>query len=565
MQTHALQNAATLIPATLKGGSAPFPQGVGSFGSHLDRAMEKGGAAHNEPLASQSKSTLGDAPGHTGLPVANAMPGAEGKPRAGAAVFPAASAAPLTPAYAPAPVILVAMSGGPGSSTESGTVPTSAASTASAPASSSKGLSWLMSMIPDVFAGQPGQTVGAAIAKSAAGDANPPDAAKKLSDAAAVTSQSANTNSNPAANSTSATAPKSSPSVKGDSATASPRDAAEIQAAAQSLENSGLALFSKTTSADGGALPSVFQSHSSGPAAASRGMTDSPSPAASASAPHLQPAAGTASQVPAKDIAAGNTAGTAQAQATHADASPAVKPTAPATGDGAKNGASQDSAGKSANPGQTASAPGATATTGAASAATNAVQAAANGFPAALSQSAAGGSPSSHAGTPTQGAATQTTVGDRVAAAMDSPVNAPGNPVNAASLLQTPQGRSEMRVAVQTENMGTLQLHAVLDGGRVGASISVVGHEAHTLLSNELPALQQVLTDQNLRIDHLTVINSPMSSGAGAGDGRNFQSGDFNHPQGRDTRWYSSVPIVASGAGEARAPADLRRRLSVRA
>ncbi|MGH7248575.1 MAG: hypothetical protein ACREH9_10770, partial [Pseudomonadota bacterium] len=268
-----------------------------------------------------------------------------------------------------------------------------------------------------------------------------------------------------------------------------------MQSAAKFLESTGLSLLSKTTSADGGALPNLFQGKSASSAAANHGPSDSSSAVIPSGTAHTEPAAGAAAQVQAKD-AAGSNAAAVQAQTTHADSSPAVKPAAAPTGDGSKNGASQNSAGKPAASGQTPGAPAAAAQGAAASAAGNAVQAAANGVPAALGQATAGGSPSSHAGNPPQGAAPQTTVGDRVAAAMDSPMNAPGNVVNAASLVETSQGRSEMRVAVQTESMGTLQLHAVLDSGRVGASISVVGHEAHTLLSNELPALQQVLTDQ---------------------------------------------------------------------
>ncbi|MGH9398290.1 MAG: flagellar hook-length control protein FliK [Terriglobia bacterium] len=444
-------------------------------------------------------------------------------------------------------------------------------------------LSWFMGMIQDVLTGQKpptgvndlsssgqagqngsGKPLDTALAKAAASDAKPPDAVKALTNLPAYGSgsQPANAASNPASNSTSAAGTTSSPTVKRNAATVSAQDGTEMQNAAQFLESAGLTLLSKTTSADGGALPTVFQAKDNQAALAvtSHAATN----AASASAiVHPPPATGTASQVSAKDLAMGNV-GAAPAVNTHAAASPAVKPAAASTGGGSKNGASQDSSGKPANSPQTSAAANAAAPGGVASAASNAVQAAASGFPSALSQASAAGNSLAHAGVPAQAAAPQPSVGDKVAAAMDSPVNALGPTVNAASLLQT-QGRSEMRVAVQTDNMGTLQLHAVLEGGRVGASISVVSHEAHTLLNNELPALQQVLTDQNLRVDHLTVINSPMSSGTGAGDSRNPQSGNFNHPQGRDTRWYSPLPVAASGAGETLMTADIRRRLSVRA
>ncbi|MGH9505447.1 MAG: flagellar hook-length control protein FliK [Terriglobales bacterium] len=439
-----------------------------------------------------------------------------------------------------------------------------------------------MEMLPDILTGQSGLSsrsmqASAASSQTAANGQNPGDkpvdsapakaAAEGADAAAAKASGGAPADAvvpQPAYEAASADSSGTSSSTATAAGKTSSADQAGMQSAAKFLESTGLSLLSKTTSADGGALPNVFQGKSVSSAAANHGPSGSSSAASPSGGVHTEPAAGTTAQVQAKD-AAGSNAAAVQAQTARADSSPAVKPAAAPTGDGSKNGASQNSAGKPAASGQTPGAPAAAAQGAAASAAGNAVQAAANGVPAALGQATAGGSPSSHAGNPPQGAAPQTTVGDRVAAAMDSPMNAPGNVVNAASLVETSQGRSEMRVAVQTESMGTLQLHAVLDSGRVGASISVVGHEAHTLLSNELPALQQVLTDQNLRIDHLTVINSPMSSGAGGGDAHNFQSGEFNHPQGRDARWYSPAPVAAILAADALAPADVRRRLSVRA
>lgn len=149
---------------------------------------------------------------------------------------------------------------------------------------------------------------------------------------------------------------------------------------------------------------------------------------------------------------------------------------------------------------------------------------------------------------------------------MQNPVNATGGVVSGASLVEN-QGKTEMRVALQTDTMGTLQLHAVLDGGRVGASISVVSHEAHTLLTNELPSLQQALTDQNVRLDHLTVINTPMASGGGTGDYRGFQSADYNQQRDQSTAWLSggSVAAPAAVSREAVTHEDIRRRLSVRA
>ncbi|MGH9401097.1 MAG: flagellar hook-length control protein FliK, partial [Terriglobia bacterium] len=202
---------------------------------------------------------------------------------------------------------------------------------------------------------------------------------------------------------------------------------------------------------------------------------------------------------------------------------------------------------------------------GGASAATVANQVASSGFGQTLNQ-AAQSSSSPAAGSSAQAAAPQATVAERVATAMQNPVNAPGGVVSAASLVEN-QGKTEMRVAIQTDTMGTLQLHAVLDGGRVGASISVTNHEAHTLLTNELPSLQQMLTDQNVRLDHLTVINTPMATGGGTGDGRGSQSADYNQPRDQSAPWLGSASVAVSGpvAANRDTITDIRRRLSVRA
>ncbi|MEJ2006636.1 MAG: flagellar hook-length control protein FliK [Acidobacteriota bacterium] len=151
---------------------------------------------------------------------------------------------------------------------------------------------------------------------------------------------------------------------------------------------------------------------------------------------------------------------------------------------------------------------------------------------------------------------------------LTSPLESPPSPassvVNSASLLQA-QGKTEMRVALQTDSLGPVELHAVLDSGRVGASIAVVNHEAHTLLTNNLPALQQTLTDQNVRLDHLSVLNTPMNSGTNTGAGGGSHSGTHSQ-SGRNTPgWAFSRPTMVSGNKESSVTDGLRGRLSVHA
>lgn len=169
-----------------------------------------------------------------------------------------------------------------------------------------------------------------------------------------------------------------------------------------------------------------------------------------------------------------------------------------------------------------------------------------------------------NAGSLSQPAATHTAA-DKLIASVENPLNPAGGVINTASLLQT-QGKTEMRVAMQTETLGPLELHAVLDGGRLGASIAVVNHEAHTLLTNNLPSLQQVLNDQNLRVDHLSVLNAATSSGTSTGNGGGFQSGGQPQSRSHAPRWVFSPPIQVAVGGKGTSVAEsLRGRLSVRA
>lgn len=441
------------------------------------------------------------------------------------------------------------------------------------PANSSPSLSWLMAMVPDVLAGnsKPGAKIAPPAATHAAlptkglpdksvlpiaetpSKTGPQDAslpAGVKTPASSDPSQANSKDSKPASGDKSV-----KPAAANEVANATPaQDVAGLQGAAQTLENASLALLSKTTSADGGALPPALASKSANTAPPD--SAHAPAPVAGAStAAHPQTASG---QDTAKDLSPA----APQPAALQSKTTQSVKPAAATSGDGGKNNLSQDSQPRQANSLASATAASTGSSAGAASPTASNAQSPASAFPSVLSQAPSG--TAARAGAQAQPATQQGGVADKIAAALDGPSGVPKPLVNAASLLQA-QGRSEMRVAVQTEGLGAMQLHAVLEGGRLGASIAVVSHEAHTLLNNELPALQQVLTDQNLRIDHLKVISSPMSSGSGSGDSGRFQSGNFGHPQGRDTRWYSTMGSLTRTNVEGETTAEISRRLSVRA
>lgn len=84
--------------------------------------------------------------------------------------------------------------------------------------------------------------------------------------------------------------------------------------------------------------------------------------------------------------------------------------------------------------------------------------------------------------------------------------------------------QSEMRIALQTDKLGGIELHARMSGDEMGAAIVVEKRDAHAVLAAELPSLQQALADKQLRVNQVAL--SQGSLGATAGDaGASGQSG----------------------------------------
>lgn len=548
---HLIEVSASTAPAAP--GVSVLPSSGGSFANHLQNAME----------TSQDDSSGVKSTDHAGRTVKQPSDAPSGKDIRSAKAANATASAPV------ASPILFASANGPSPT------PVDAATQTGSPVSTdaaSMALSWLTAMLPDLLSAKPanqgaagtGEATSAHTARKpeASGTVNQQESSAEPAAALPREAASAANHPDPVRALTLPSAPPAADThagtVSAGDGAAPAQHAGEIQGVAQTAESAALSLLAKSTTAGAGALPSVIETMTHAVQVVAAG--DGKASAAVISAAHSQAAAAPAAQAPTKDTASATGTSLTQPVAPSA-ASQGVKAVNGISSD-AKNGASQDAQPKGSN---TPAAPGAASALqgGTSAAVTNAAQAAANGFPAALSQSAATGNSQPHTSAPAQGGAQQPTGGEKIAVAMETPVGLPQTTVSAASLLQS-QARSEMRVSVQTESMGAVELHAVLASGKLGASISVVSHEAHTLLNNELPALQQVLTDQNLRIDHLSVINAPMSNGAGAGDGRGFHSGDYSRPQSRDLRWYSpTAPVVRSG--DDIAMPGSARRLSVRA
>ena len=89
-----------------------------------------------------------------------------------------------------------------------------------------------------------------------------------------------------------------------------------------------------------------------------------------------------------------------------------------------------------------------------------------------------------------------------------------GHSVSDAQLTNA-AGQSEMRIALQTDKLGAIELHTRVSGDQVGAAIIVEKRDAHAALAVELPALQQALSDRQLRVDQVALTQGSLGSTTG--------------------------------------------------
>jgi flagellar hook-length control protein FliK len=86
--------------------------------------------------------------------------------------------------------------------------------------------------------------------------------------------------------------------------------------------------------------------------------------------------------------------------------------------------------------------------------------------------------------------------------------------VNAAHIVDQP-GRTEIRIEMQADSLGGVELRAHIAGDQIGASIAVEHHDAQLALATDLPALHNALAEKNLRVDTLSVSQGTFSSSNG--------------------------------------------------
>jgi hypothetical protein len=107
---------------------------------------------------------------------------------------------------------------------------------------------------------------------------------------------------------------------------------------------------------------------------------------------------------------------------------------------------------------------------------------------------------------------------------------------------------SEMRIAMQTDKYGPIELHARVAGDAIGASITVEKRDAHAALALELPALQQALSDKQLRVDQVTLLHGTLSSTAGHAGAGSQQGERGQAHRGTMANFSASPESLAAGA-----------------
>lgn len=89
------------------------------------------------------------------------------------------------------------------------------------------------------------------------------------------------------------------------------------------------------------------------------------------------------------------------------------------------------------------------------------------------------------------------------------PATAPSslNDVVQASQLYQHVGGAEMHIAMSTDLLGSVDVHAVVRQSTISATIGVQRPDVQSLLSNDLPALQHALAERSLHVEQISVLS----------------------------------------------------------
>jgi len=131
-------------------------------------------------------------------------------------------------------------------------------------------------------------------------------------------------------------------------------------------------------------------------------------------------------------------------------------------------------------------------------------------------------------------------------------------------------GKSDVKIAIQGEQFGAVELHAKVAGDQVSASITVEHHETHAFLSGDLPVLHQLLNERQLRVSEIVLLHDSLSSRSSSDDGPPAKREETSPQQttnasGNGSEGPSFVTRAASTGAAEIGIFDSKGRLSVRA
>jgi flagellar hook-length control protein FliK len=135
--------------------------------------------------------------------------------------------------------------------------------------------------------------------------------------------------------------------------------------------------------------------------------------------------------------------------------------------------------------------------------------------------------------------------------------------VSSARLMDRP-GQTEIRIEMQADSLGGVELRAHISGNQIGASIAVEHRDAQVMLTNELPALHNALVEKNLRVDSLSVSQGmPSSMGGGPGSDGGQRGFSQTHPKAVYTTQEEASLPVSDAPAEYTGGSKANARLSV--
>lgn len=111
------------------------------------------------------------------------------------------------------------------------------------------------------------------------------------------------------------------------------------------------------------------------------------------------------------------------------------------------------------------------------------------------------------------------------------------NFVKTAQLTQNPS-QTEMRISMNSDQLGSVEVRAHTQGAEIGAAITVERRDAHTALALELPALQQSLADKHLPVPRVVLTQGSLGTNTGAHSQAQQNPGQSRHQDPRNSAFH---------------------------